>query len=69
MCISYIIRYTCGCTREMEFRHCEARKTTNVKCHPVQKEHGKTATNYCSRHLVKPDAPTKYPDQNGAPAA
>ena len=53
----------------MEFRHCEARKTTNVKCHPVQKEHGKTATNYCSRHLVKPDAPTKYPDQDGAPAA
>lgn len=37
----------------------------NVKCNPVTKAWGKDSTNYCSRHLVKPDAKVKYMDQNG----
>lgn len=66
MCTSKYIKYTCGCKGEMEFIQCLERRGTNVKCHPVNKECGKDSTHHCSRHLVKPDAPVKYKDQNGA---
>lgn len=66
MCESQYLKYTCGCKREMEFVQCAARQGTNVKCHPIIKRWVKDSTNYCSRHLVKPDAPVKYTDQNGA---
>ncbi|KAK0639005.1 hypothetical protein B0T16DRAFT_311300, partial [Cercophora newfieldiana] len=49
----------------MEFIQCPDRQGTNVKYSAVRKEWGKDSTNYCSRHLVKPDAPVKYTDQNG----
>ncbi|KAF1359208.1 hypothetical protein EJ07DRAFT_120739 [Lizonia empirigonia] len=49
----------------MEFVQCEGRQGTNVKCQPVEKRFGKDSANYCSKHLVKPDAPVKYYDQNG----
>jgi hypothetical protein len=65
MCTSKYIKYTCGCKKEMEFIQCPARQGTNVKCHPVTREWGKDSTNYCSKHLVKPDAPVKYTNQNG----
>ncbi|EGY20906.1 uncharacterized protein VDAG_02430 [Verticillium dahliae VdLs.17] len=49
----------------MEFIQCPERQGSNVKCHPVNKTWGKDSTHYCSRHMVKPDAPVKYTDQNG----
>lgn len=65
MCTSKFIKYTCGCKKEMEFIQCAERQGTNVKFRPVTKQWGKNSTNYRSRHLVKPDAPVKYTDQNG----
>ena len=65
MCTSRYIKYTCGCKKEMEFVQCEERQGTNVKCDPAQKRQGKESTNYCPRHLVKPNPPVKYTDQNG----
>lgn len=49
----------------MEFKQYNERQGTNVKCHPVLKDFGKDSTNYCPRHLVKPDAPIKYYDVDG----
>ncbi|KAL2173547.1 uncharacterized protein P884DRAFT_264901 [Thermothelomyces heterothallicus CBS 202.75] len=66
MCTSKFIKYTCGCKKEMEFVQCAERQGTNVKCDPVRKEWARDSANYCSRHLVKPDAPVKYMDANGA---
>lgn len=65
MCESKYIQYTCGCKKEMEFEQCDERRGTNVKCHPIRKVFGKNSNNYCSRHLVKPDAEVKYTDQMG----
>ncbi|PVH77532.1 hypothetical protein DL98DRAFT_517273 [Cadophora sp. DSE1049] len=64
MCISKFIQYTCGCKKEMEFTQCLPRQGTNVRCDPITEVWGKDSTNYCSRHLVKPDAPVKYTGQN-----
>lgn len=50
--------------KETEFVQCAERQGTNVKCDPVTKDLAKESTNYCS--LVKPDAPVKYMDANGA---
>lgn len=66
MCQSKYIEYTCGCKREMEFIQCPERQGTNVRCHPFCKISGWDSTNYCLRHLVKPDATVRYYDQNGA---
>ena len=65
MCTSFFIKYTCGCTKETEFVQCPERVGTNAKCQPIRKEWRKDSTNYCSKHLVKPDAPVKYYDANG----
>ena len=67
MCTSKYIQYTCGCKKEMEIVQCAERQGTNVKCKPVTKELGKDTTNYCSKHLVKLDAPVKYYDQKQNP--
>ncbi|KAH6622598.1 hypothetical protein F5144DRAFT_497455 [Chaetomium tenue] len=40
----------------MEFIQCAERQGTNFKCHPAIKEWAPDSANYCSRHLVKPDA-------------
>jgi hypothetical protein len=68
MCISKFIKYTCGCKKEMEFIQCQERQLEglNVRCHPITKEWGKDSANYCSKHLVKADAPVKYKDTQGA---
>lgn len=63
MCKSLFIQYTCGCRKEMEFIQCPDRHGTNVQCHPVPKEWGKDANNYCSGHLVKADSSKKYTDR------
>lgn len=65
MCTSVHVTYTCGCKREMEFVKCPERRRTNVRCRITNKQWGKDSENYCSRHLVKPDAQVKYTDQNG----
>jgi len=65
MCTSKYFKYTCGCKKEMEFIQCQERVGTNAKCHPIIKVWGKDSTYYCSRHLVKPDAPVKYTNEAG----
>jgi len=52
MCTSKLIRYTCGCEKEMEFVQCEERQGTNVKCNRTRKEKAKDAANFCSKHSV-----------------
>ncbi|KAK4131536.1 hypothetical protein BT67DRAFT_387747 [Trichocladium antarcticum] len=49
----------------MEFVQCAERQGTNVQCDPVRKEWARDSANYCSRHLVKPDAPVKCIAANG----
>lgn len=65
MCTSWVITYTCGCQRDLEFEQCAERQGTNVKCSPIIKDRRKTSANHCSQHLVKPDASVKYKDQAG----
>ncbi|KAK4171144.1 hypothetical protein QBC36DRAFT_199970 [Triangularia setosa] len=60
MCTTFYIKYTCGCKKGGEFVQCEERSGTNVKCKPVLLRQGKLSANYCSGHLVNPDAPKKY---------
>ncbi|KAI9810374.1 MAG: hypothetical protein M1832_001355 [Thelocarpon impressellum] len=56
----HMIKYMCGCEKEMEFIQCNERKDTNVKCKPVQKILMKQSVNYCARHLVNPSAPDPF---------
>ncbi|KAI1501448.1 hypothetical protein F5X99DRAFT_382525 [Biscogniauxia marginata] len=65
MCTSKFIKYTCGCKKEMEFIQCPERQGTIVRCNPITEAWDKDSTNYCSKHLVKPDAPVIYTDRNG----
>jgi len=64
MCESQFIQYTCGCKKEMEFIQCEERRGTIVKCSRITKSKGKESMNYCSTHLVKPDAPEVCRNRN-----
>lgn len=59
MCDSKYIQYTCGCKKETEFVQCDDRLGTNVRCHPLKKVLAKRAENFCSGHLVNPDAKVK----------
>jgi hypothetical protein len=45
----------------MYFTQCPERFGTNVKCSRIRKFEGMESDNYCSRHLVKPDAAVKHP--------
>ena len=65
MCDSKFIKYTCGRKKEMEFVQCAERQGTIVKCNPITKVWGKDASNYCSGHLVKPDAPAAFMSKKG----
>ena len=67
MCTSIYIKYTCNCEKEMEFVQCAERQGTNVRCARATRQQGKFSANYCRAHLVKPNAPVKYYDQNGQP--
>lgn len=42
-----------------------AREPISNVISPIKKEWGKISAKCCSRHLVKPDVPVKYTDQNG----
>ncbi|KAK8211803.1 hypothetical protein IWZ01DRAFT_246825 [Phyllosticta capitalensis] len=64
MCTSKLIKYTCGCQKEMEFVQCAQRQGTNVKCDPITPQLEKNSTHYCPKHLVE-EAPLKYTEQNG----
>jgi hypothetical protein len=59
MCHRDMIKYTCGCVKEMEFFQCAERQGTNVKCMPVEKVLKREAANYCPNHLVNPTAARK----------
>ena len=66
MCTSKLIRYTCGCEKEMEFVQCEERQGTNVRCNRTKKEKAKDAANFCSKHLVGvQDVQVVMVDQDG----
>ncbi|OAX30917.1 hypothetical protein K503DRAFT_777783 [Rhizopogon vinicolor AM-OR11-026] len=53
--------HTCGCRKDSEFVQCQMRQGTNVKCSPVTRTQGGISANYCSQHLVKPNAPVTWP--------
>ncbi|KAF2257522.1 hypothetical protein CC78DRAFT_483662 [Lojkania enalia] len=46
--------YTCGCKKLEEFRQCQPRVGTNVKCSPVTQTRLPDSVHMCSRHMVKP---------------
>lgn len=53
MCVLEVRKYTCGCTKNEEFRQCEARRGTNVKCTPVRKVDLLDSSHMCINHMVK----------------
>ena len=54
MCTQDYRMYTCGCKKLEEFRQCEARLGTNVRCNPVVQNPLDPSVHMCSRHMVKP---------------
>jgi len=52
--------------RKWSLSSAQSAKETTSNANPIIKEWGKDSTNYCFRHLFKPDAPVKCTDQNGA---
>ncbi|KAL4891354.1 hypothetical protein BDV59DRAFT_182301 [Aspergillus ambiguus] len=54
MCTQYYRMYTCGCRKTEEFKQCEERQGTNVKCSPVKWEPLDPSVHMCARHMVKP---------------
>lgn len=60
MCTSYLIEYTCGCKKEMEFVQCGEQQGSNLKCKPIERLSAKIAKNYCKGHLVLSEARQKF---------
>ncbi|KAK4159216.1 hypothetical protein QBC43DRAFT_304845 [Cladorrhinum sp. PSN259] len=56
MCVQTYRVYTCGCKKPEEFKQCEARLGTNVKCTPVTREDRLSSPHMCSTHMVKQGA-------------
>ncbi|PVH68583.1 hypothetical protein DL98DRAFT_522667 [Cadophora sp. DSE1049] len=53
MCVQTYRKCTCGCRKPEEFKQCERRLGTNVKCTPVTKEDLPESLHMCSKHMVK----------------
>ncbi len=53
MCEQDYRMYTCGCKKLEEFRQCEERQGTNVKCTPVKMTKVQDSVHMCSKHMVK----------------
>ncbi|KAF2663981.1 hypothetical protein BT63DRAFT_116899 [Microthyrium microscopicum] len=53
-CEILIHKYSCGCTKNEEFKQCDARAGTNVRCSPTTKESFPESTHMCFMHMVKP---------------
>ena len=56
MCIIETHKYSCGCKRNGEFKQCEKRSGTNVKCSPVTQVARPDILHYCAMHMVPPDS-------------
>lgn len=54
MCIQNYRMYTCGCKRTEEFKQCEPRQGTNVKCSRMTWEPLDPSVHMCLQHMVKP---------------
>ncbi|KAL6229472.1 hypothetical protein BDW75DRAFT_97594 [Aspergillus navahoensis] len=54
MCIQYYRLYTCGCKKNEEFKQCNERLGTNVKCSPVRLEPLDPSVHMCAKHMMKP---------------
>jgi hypothetical protein len=59
MCTQHYRRYTCGDKRKEDFRQCEKRRGTNVRCTPVQEKYYEDSAHYCFDHMVSQDANEK----------
>lgn len=53
MCKQMYRLYTCGCTKDEEFKQCVERQGTNVKCTPVKREPMDPSVHMCKKHMVK----------------
>lgn len=64
MRVQEYVKYTCGCKQESEFKQCDERQGTNVKCDPIKKVLVGSVQHYCRKHLV-PDHAVSFTDQVG----
>jgi len=53
MCTQYYRLYTCGCKKEEEYKQCEERLGTNVKCSPMNWVPLDPSAHMCKKHMVK----------------
>ncbi|KAI0837091.1 hypothetical protein F5Y06DRAFT_91836 [Hypoxylon sp. FL0890] len=53
MCKQYYRMYTCGCKKEEEFKQCDERLGTNVKCSRIRWEELPVSAHMCKKHMVK----------------
>ncbi|KAG9519094.1 hypothetical protein KCU71_g8603, partial [Aureobasidium melanogenum] len=52
MCTQFYRRYTCGDKRKEDFRQCEKRRGTNVRCETVETKYYEKSAHYCLDHMV-----------------
>ncbi|KAG9558825.1 hypothetical protein KCU61_g4247, partial [Aureobasidium melanogenum] len=52
MCTQFYRRYTCGDTRKEDFRQCEKRRGTNVRCASIESKMYEKPAHYCFDHMV-----------------
>lgn len=52
MCIQYYRRYTCGDSKKEDYRQCESRRGTNVRCDPVETKYYEKAAHYFVDHMI-----------------
>lgn len=54
MCKQMYIKYTCGCEKNGEYKQCDERIGTNVKCKPLPREKEKDSGHMCAAHMTTP---------------
>jgi len=59
MCTQYYRRYTCGDKRKEDFRQCEKRRGTNVRCTPIEEKSYENSAHYCLDHMVSSEVHDK----------
>ncbi|CAD0108222.1 unnamed protein product [Aureobasidium uvarum] len=52
MCTQFYRRYSCGDKRKEDFRQCEKRRGTNVRCEPIESKFYEEAAHYCIEHMI-----------------
>ncbi|KAL4778849.1 hypothetical protein BJX76DRAFT_342307 [Aspergillus varians] len=56
MCTQFYRIYSCGCKKPEQFKQCDERLGTNVKCDPITSEPLPESDHMCARHMVRPSA-------------